>query len=144
MSWYLNWSDPLLDSLISASVCIIEIGMFLFVVLAYLNKFSVLFHNLFHNIRLAGEWIPDQISRSVQSSKRTIVILSENFLESLWGQLEFRTAYEQVLKDKCMRLIIIVKEELPSKEKMDDDLKNYLSLNTYLKWGDPWFWHRLR
>ena len=93
---------------------------------------------------MAGEWIPDQISRSVRSSKRTIVILSENFLESLWGQLEFRTAYEQVLKDKCMRLIIIVKEELPSKEKMDDDLKNYLSLNTYLKWGDPWFWHRLR
>ena len=116
----------------------------LFVINLFLNNFFSFTIYFAISFRLAGEWIPDQISRSVRSSKRTIVILSENFLESLWGQLEFRTAYEQVLKDKCMRLIIIVKDELPTKEKMDEDLKNYLSLNTYLKWGDPWFWHRLR
>ena len=43
-----------------------------------------------------------------------------------------------------MRLIIIVKGELPSKEGMDQELQSYLSLNTYLKWNDPWFWDRLR
>lgn len=43
-----------------------------------------------------------------------------------------------------MRLIVIVKGELPPKEKMDEELQNYLSLNTYLKWNDPWFWDRLR
>jgi len=93
---------------------------------------------------LAGEWIPEQIDRSVATSKRTIVILSQHFLDSLWGQLEFRTAYQQVLKDKCMRLIIIIKDDLPPKEKLDKELASYLSMNTYLKWGDPWFWHRLR
>lgn len=43
-----------------------------------------------------------------------------------------------------MRLIIIVKGEIPAKDKMDQELQNYLSLNTYLKWNDPWFWDRLR
>ena len=93
-----------------------------------------------------------------------MVVLSEHFLDSLWGQLEFRTAYQQLLTDKRMRLIIIVKGDLPPKENMDDELKvlicvnsflfyiihysfyfqSYLSLNTFLKWGDPWFWDRLR
>jgi protein toll len=36
---------------------------------------------------LAGEWIPDQIVRSVASSKRTVVILTENFLDSFWGKV---------------------------------------------------------
>ncbi|KAI9550328.1 hypothetical protein GHT06_001601 [Daphnia sinensis] len=93
---------------------------------------------------LAGEWIPDQIVRSVATSKRTIVVLTENFLDSFWGKLEFRTAYHQVLKDKRMRLIIIVKGELPPKDKMDQELQTYLSLNTYLKWDDPFFLDRLR
>lgn len=43
-----------------------------------------------------------------------------------------------------MRLVIIVKGDLPPKSRMDDELQKYLSLNTYLKWNDPWFWDRLR
>lgn len=59
-------------------------------------------------------------------------------------QLEFRTAYQQVLKDKRMRLIVIVKGELPPRDKMDTELQTYLSLNTYLKYDDPFFMERLR
>ena len=43
-----------------------------------------------------------------------------------------------------MRLVVIVKEELPPKEKMDQELHHYLSFNTYLNWKDIWFWDRLR
>ncbi len=59
-------------------------------------------------------------------------------------QIEFRTAYEKVLTDKRMRLIIIVKGELPPFDKMDQELQTYLSLNTYLKYDDPFFMERLR
>lgn len=43
-----------------------------------------------------------------------------------------------------MRLIIIVKGELPPREKMDQDLQTYLFLNTYLKYDDPFLMERLR
>lgn len=101
---------------------------------------------LHHRDWLAGEWIPHSILRSVAASKRTIIILSDNFVDSFWGQLEFRTAYEQLAVDQRVRLIIVVKSELSpaSYDKMNHVLRNYLSLNTYLKQGDPWFWSRLK
>jgi len=44
----------------------------------------------------AGDWIPDQIARSVEESRRTLVILSPSFMESVWGRMEFRAAHQQV------------------------------------------------
>ena len=43
-----------------------------------------------------------------------------------------------------MRLIIIVKDEVPPAKNMDEELKRYLALNTYLKWNDQHFWDSLR
>ena len=42
------------------------------------------------------------------------------------------------------RVIIVVRGELPPKDDMEDDLKKYLNLNTYLDSEDPWFWQKLR
>jgi len=93
---------------------------------------------------VAGEWIPNQIEQSVASSRRTLIVLSQHFLRSTWAQLEFRTAYQQVLRDPHRRLIVVVLGDLPDADAMDAELRSYVSLNTYLKWGDPWFWDRLR
>nr|SOU94107.1 Toll gene [Glomeris marginata] len=93
---------------------------------------------------LAGEWIPDQIIRSVNESKRTIVVLSKHFIQSVWGRLEFRTAYHQALQDRTNRIIVVVVGEVPPESEMDPELRTYVKLNTYVKWGDPWFWKKLR
>ena len=94
---------------------------------------------------LGGVWIPDQIVRSVAASKRTIIVLTDHFLNSYWGMQEFRAAYHQSTVEKRMRLIIIIKGELSAEasKTMDVELRNYLAFHTYLKWGDPWFWQRL-
>merc|ERR1712123_374517 len=104
-------------------------------------RFKCLIHSRDWNV---GEMIPDQIIHSVESSRRTIIILSKSYIDSMWTKLEFRAAHTQALQDKTQRVIIIVRGELPTKDDLEEDLQKYLNLNTYLDSEDPWFWQKLR
>ncbi|XP_063612976.1 protein toll-like [Penaeus indicus] len=93
---------------------------------------------------LPGAYIQQQITQSVEASRRTIVVLSSNFIENVWGHLEFKTAHCQALKDRHNRVIVIVLGEVPPENELDEELKLYLSTRTYLQFGDSKFWEKLR
>lgn len=93
---------------------------------------------------IIGEWIPKQISVSIEISRRTLIVLSRNFVKSVWGMLEFRMAHASMLNEGRARLIVVVLDDIVKEEYLDPELKNYLRTNTYLETSDPWFWDKLR
>ena len=48
-----------------------------------------------HIVNQVGEMIPDQIIQSVESSRRTLIVLSKAYVDSMWTKLEFRAAHTQ-------------------------------------------------
>nr|AEX20238.1 toll-like receptor [Scylla paramamosain]AGG55849.1 toll-like receptor [Scylla serrata] len=93
---------------------------------------------------VAGDYIQSQINQSIEDSHRTIVILSSNFIENVWGQIEFKTAHSKALKEKSKNIIVIVLGQVPPESEMDEELKLYLSTRTYLQSDHPRFWENLR
>lgn len=93
---------------------------------------------------IVGELISKQIVDSVHNSRRTIIVLSKNFLDSDWANMEFKTAYSKSLVDKKNRLIIMLYEDIDLNTISNQELKVYLNTQTYVKWGDPWFWKKVK
>ena len=90
----------------------------------------------------------------------------QSYVESKWSDMEFMAAHKKALQDKiqvcssikCLtkllsllnlcypfqRVIVIKHGELMAEAEMEEDLQNYLKMNTYLDSADPWFWPKLR
>ncbi|UYV81680.1 Tl [Cordylochernes scorpioides] len=91
-----------------------------------------------------GNMIEDNVAQSVKDSRRTVMILSEEFLKSPWFPVEFRTAYRYMLEENMDRMIIVIKGQLPDESTLDSDLKYLLQTKTYLEWKERWFWEKFR
>lgn len=89
---------------------------------------------------LAGDWIVEQVTRSVEDSRKTIIVLSPSFLDSNWGILEFNLAYSLALKEGSNRIIVILYKEIDMNSNIDKAILEYLQKKTYIKWGEEWFW----
>ncbi|KAH8410195.1 hypothetical protein KR009_008025, partial [Drosophila setifemur] len=92
---------------------------------------------------LVGESIPDCINRSVKDSRRIIILMTNHFLKSTWGRLEFRLALHATSKDRCKRLIVVVYPDVENFDELDSELRTYMVLNTYLERNNPNFWSKL-
>lgn len=90
-----------------------------------------------------GAWIPAQIAASVRRSRRTLAVVSAHFLRSAWARAEFREAHAAALRDHEPRLVVVLLDE-PARLPLDAELRRYLAANTYVRWGDAWFWRKLR
>lgn len=96
--------------------------------------------------------LSETISQAVDSSRRTVMIISPNFIKAEWCRFEYKSALHQLFgtsrhcqsKNKqTKRLIVILIGDVTHKD-LDADLKLYLKTNTYLQWGEDGFWDKLR
>ena len=89
-----------------------------------------------------GALITENVFKSVDQSKRTLMVLSSSFTKSEWCLFEFRVAHRKVLKDRMNYLIIILFDDVDVAE-LDEEIKLYMRTNTYVRVSDEWFWQKL-
>ena len=90
----------------------------------------------------AGAPIVENILKSVDQSKRMLMVLSPSFARSGWCLLEFRAAHRKVIEDRMNYLIIILLDDVNMAE-LDEEIKLYMRTNTYVSYSDKWFWQKL-
>uniref|UniRef100_T1IHT5 TIR domain-containing protein n=1 Tax=Strigamia maritima TaxID=126957 RepID=T1IHT5_STRMM len=93
---------------------------------------------------IGGVLITDQIIKSVHLSRRTIIVLTNNFLASNWSRFEFDIAYQQAMNDQVRRLIVVIPDQVPDLSTTDKEFSTFISLTTYLEASKPYFWRKLR
>lgn len=87
-----------------------------------------------------GMAIAENVIDSIYKSRKTIVLMSKNFLRSMWGQFELQQAHNKAIAQRKDVLILIKydKCKVPGK----------LMGKTFLDWTDetiqPHFWQRLK
>lgn len=90
-----------------------------------------------------SSFVADTIVEAIESSKRTILVVSKNFVESEWCRFEFKSALHEGLKDKKERLIIVTLGEIQLRD-VDPELRVYMKNAVHVNWGDRMFWEKLK
>ncbi len=90
-----------------------------------------------------GDFKSQKIIKGVQASKRTIIVLSQNFIDSGWCQFEFAQAHLKMLEDESFKLLLITIEEPKALQNIPKLVKHYINSRTYLMKDDKLFWEKL-
>ncbi|KAL4235186.1 hypothetical protein ACF0H5_006824 [Mactra antiquata] len=95
-----------------------------------------------HRDFVAGKTIFDNVTRAVENSRHTIILLSNHFLSSEFCLYEFQEAFRQSIMEKRRHLVIVMMESIPE-DKLPRDLKRCLKTFTYIRRDDYLFTERL-
>ncbi|XP_068245091.1 toll-like receptor Tollo [Palaemon carinicauda] len=82
------------------------------------------------------------ISQSISFSRRTIIVLSKNYIDNEWKNAIFKKAHTDNLKESDTNIIAIYHDGV-SYSSFDADLKSVLKNSTKIYWGDKHFWKKL-
>lgn len=101
-------------------------------------------HNAATNMYLEHTVPAPAVLEAAEASKRVILILSRNFLQTEWSRFELRQALHESLKNRVYKLILIEDTSRLHEAELDLELRPYLKTAIRLKWDDKRFWERLR
>ena len=95
-----------------------------------------------------GNHLIDMIDKNMNKSRKVILVLSPNFVESEWCYHEMRMAHMWLLDHNLDVLVLVLLHEIPD-NKMTLSLRQLLCKKEYFKWpndrrGQRLFWRRLR
>ena len=96
---------------------------------------------------IPGEYIEDVIAEKIGKSRKTLLVLSPNFIQSNWCHFEMQMARNRLFEEGKDVLILVILEPLPTGT-VNKTLSQLLSQKVYLEWtldleGQELFWRRL-
>ena len=97
---------------------------------------------------IGGQPLFETIPKRVEQSRKTILVLTPQFLESNWCKIEMEQAQILLFEQERDVLILILLESIPER-KITILLRKLLCTKKYLKWpkdrvGQDLFWQNLR
>ncbi|XP_026275930.1 toll-like receptor 7 [Frankliniella occidentalis] len=84
------------------------------------------------------------VVEAAEASRRVILVLSRNFMETEWSRFEFRQAIHEALKGRIFKLVLVEDGSCIHEAEGDLDLRPYLKTGARVRWGEKRFWERLR
>ena len=100
---------------------------------------------LHHRDMAPSSFVADAIVQANEASRRSVLVLSENFLKSEWSRYDYKSGLHQALRNgRPRKLIVVVLGDATSRRDLDPDLRLYLKNSVVLHWGDKLFWEKLR
>ncbi|XP_045499120.1 toll-like receptor 7 [Colias croceus] len=84
------------------------------------------------------------LPEAAEASKRIILVLTRNFIQTEWSRFEFKQALHEILKTRIYTLIIIEESAVMTEAECDPDLRPYLKTSSRIKWGQNKFWEKVR
>lgn len=84
------------------------------------------------------------VLEAAEASKRVILVLTRNFLQTEWSRFEFRQALHEALKGRVFKLVLVEEGHINPEAESDPDLRPYLKTGSRVRWGEKRFRERLR
>nr|UTM63738.1 Ls-TLR2 [Cyclina sinensis] len=91
---------------------------------------------------VVGKTVSENILTAIESSQTTLLTISNNFLRSTWCNMEFREAHMRFLKDRNIKMVLVLLEELDT-SLVYEELKLYMDSHVYIRYSDKYFWAKL-
>ena len=97
---------------------------------------------------IPGQPLIETISEKIQQSRKTILVLTPQFVESEWCYHEMEMAQMLLFQEERDVLVLVMLEDIPER-KVTISLRQLLCKKQYLKWpknriGQRLFWQKLR
>lgn len=94
-----------------------------------------------------GLYITDNILHAIQNSRKTVVFLSREFVNSKWCMYELNMARMEGIYTGRQLLLIVLMEEIPPRE-LTSEIIDVIHKQTYIemtnnRYGEALFWERL-
>ena len=83
------------------------------------------------------------IRNAIKNSNSAIIIMSQNYVDSLWCKEEFEQCYMEHMKDPAFKLFVILMQPVEELKETSEYMKSFFTTKTYLKTNDPKIFKRI-